>query len=68
MSVVNYDDLEYEKCPHCSKLIPANIYNCPKCGEYTTGGTTPVRRRRLWVVVTAIAVLLVFLGWVLGIV
>ena len=62
---MDHDDLDFEKCPHCRKLIPANIFKCPKCGEYTTGGTTPVRLRPLWVVVTAIVVALVLLGWML---
>jgi len=65
---VSYGDLDYEKCPHCGKLIPANIFKCPKCGEYTTGGTTPVRLRPMWVVVTAIVLAAIFLCWVLGIV
>ena len=60
----DYDDMELEKCPHCGKLIPANIFKCPKCGEYTTGGTVPLRRHARWVVATAIILAAVLLAWI----
>ncbi len=44
-------------CPHCKKPIPADATMCLYCGQSTAGGS----HKPLWVIVTAIILLVSFL-------
>jgi hypothetical protein len=57
------EELDYKhlvECPHCKKPIPQNATMCYYCGEEITFGKKP-----LWIIWTAIVLIIIFLGFII---
>jgi hypothetical protein len=53
------DNQKFIPCRHCRKFVPADALLCLYCGKETTGSN-----KKLWIIITAVIVLLIFL-WLL---
>lgn len=58
----DFGDDEYETidCPHCGSAIYEDAPACPHCGNYLTDSDRVGRTQPLWVILTAIFLLMIF--------
>ncbi len=50
-------------CPYCRREILEDSPRCPHCERYLSAEDSPLPRRPLWVVVTALICLAMVLWW-----
>jgi len=50
-------------CPYCRREILEDSPRCPHCEQYLSAEDSPLPRRPLWVVVTALVCLAMVLWW-----
>jgi hypothetical protein len=52
-------------CPYCERPIYEDSERCPHCGQYITEEDAPSKPKPLWVILGALACLLVVVVWIL---
>jgi hypothetical protein len=52
-------------CPYCHEQVYEDAVRCPKCGNYISQEDAPPAQRPWWIVLGAVAVLLIVALWVL---
>jgi hypothetical protein len=51
-------------CPYCRRPIPEDTPRCPYCANYISAEDVPPSRKPWWIVVGALAVLVVVYFWI----
>jgi hypothetical protein len=57
-------DGETIPCPYCSRMIAEDTPRCPYCETYITEEDTPSKRKPWWVILGAVACIVVFYFWI----
>jgi uncharacterized paraquat-inducible protein A len=58
-------DQDTTSCPYCKAEIYDQAERCPRCGKYISDETAPARRP-WWIIIGAVAVVVIVIGWILG--
>ena len=59
------DDLEEDSqpCPFCQRMIYEDAERCPHCEQYITEFETTRAKKPVWIIVTAIILIVLTLYW-----
>jgi predicted nucleic acid-binding Zn ribbon protein len=52
-------------CPYCERPIYEESERCPHCGQYISEEDAPSKPKPLWIILGALACLLVVVVWIL---
>lgn len=58
------EDDDTVPCPYCGKPVYEDAERCPNCERYISGEDAPPVRKPLWIVVGAVAALVVVYMWI----
>jgi predicted nucleic acid-binding Zn ribbon protein len=60
------DTDETMPCPYCHRAIHDDSVRCPYCGNYLSEEDVPQKSKPLWLILAAIACLLIVLMWIVS--
>lgn len=60
------DEVATQDCPYCQAEIFDDAVQCPHCGQYLSSEDAPAARQPTWVILTALACLVMILYWIFG--